>query len=184
MSRQWLQPAEPGAGLVALIAVGSAFVLGAALGAYFGRAPLQVQIKSIQLKQTQAVAAARAADIAALQKAQALGDALTARLQATEATLTTQQKDLHDALQTHTTGRACLSGAAVRLLNASPQSGAIGVPAPTASAAAAPGAAAPDPADTSFASDTDVAQWAAAARTGYDTCRARLDALIDWATTP
>lgn len=35
-----------------------------------------------------------------------------------------------------------------------------------------------------FATDADVGQWAAAAIAAHDTCRYRLDALIDWHANP
>lgn len=48
---------------------------------------------------------------------QALGDTLSGRLAQTEAHLTQKTKELSHALSKVTTGRACLNGAAVRLLN-------------------------------------------------------------------
>jgi len=38
----------------------------------------------------------------------------------------------------------------------------------------------PAGADAAFATDTDVAEWAAHARRSYDTCRGRLDAVRDF----
>ena len=133
----------------------------------------QAKIANIQRDQAKAIADARAADIEALKVAKGHGDALTLQLQATESTLTQRERELHNAIRAQTTGRACLSGSVVRLLNqpTAAEDGVAHLPAAPPSPAAADGAA---------ASDTDVADWAANARTQYDICRARLNALIDW----
>lgn len=132
----------------------------------------QAQIATMERDQAQAVATARAADVETLKLAKRHGDALTLQLQVTESTLTKKQKELHDAIRTQTTGRACLSGSVVSLLNNSGSTdGSAHLPASTSGDA---------PADGAAASDTDVADWAANARTQYDICRARLNALIDW----
>lgn len=135
------------------------------------------RIATMERDQAQAVAAARAADIETLQLAKRQGDVLTARLQNTESALHAKQKDLHDAINSQTTGRACLSGSVVRMLNGAAGDNASDLPTPAASTAAADGATAPN---SGFATDTDVAQWAANARAQYETCRARFDALIDF----
>lgn len=129
-------------------------------------------LSAIKLDQERKVSAARADDIETLKLAKRHADALTLQLQVTESTLTKKQKELHDAIRTQTTGRACLSGSVVSLLNNSGSTdGSAHLPASTSGAATADGAA---------ASDTDVADWAANARTQYDICRARLHALIDF----
>ena len=135
------------------------------------------KIAGIQRDQAQAIAAARAADVETLKLAKRHGDALTLQLQVTESTLTKRERELHDAIRSKTTGRACLSGSVVRLLNNAAGDDATNLPTSAAVAAAADGTAARD---TSFATDTDVAQWAANARAQYEICRARLNALIDW----
>lgn len=117
-------------------------------------------------------------NITRLQSAQAKADELTLQLQKSEAQLIKTNTELKHALTKTTTGRACLSGAAVSLLNSKAgTTSTAGVSTPTASTAGADGATAPD---TSYATDTDVALWALDARTQYDTCRGRLSALIDW----
>lgn len=98
------------------------------------------------------------------------GNELTARVAAAEATRDTALQETQDALRRVTTGRPCLSAAAVRLLN-QPGSLKAALPAP-------PGK--PDGADAAFATDTDVAQWAAYAIRSYDTCRGRIDALNEF----
>ena len=112
-------------------------------------------------------AEAAAEDIAAAVKR---GDALAARVAAAETARDTALEETRDALRKVTTGRPCLSGPAVRLLN-DPAGLRQPVPAP---------AGQPALADAAFATDTDVALWAAAARRSYDTCRGRLDAIADF----
>ncbi|MDP3926174.1 MAG: hypothetical protein U1E02_28165 [Hydrogenophaga sp.] len=157
--------------------------LGAWLGWTLGRNPVQLQLEQARTERAelqtahsetarlQALAAARG-----LQAAQARGNALTHSLAQRQAQIHQLTREKNDALKNLTTGRACLSGAAVRVLNgaaATPTGGPVDVP-NTPGGAAAEGAR--------FATDTDVGRWAVAARADYDTCRARLDALIDWHT--
>ena len=118
------------------------------------------------------LADARAADVKALKDAQTRADALTLGLQNMQTDLNQKSKEVRDALATQTTGRACLFSGAVRVLNdAIASDAAAHLPAPTASPAAADGAA---------ATDSDIAQWANTAREKYAVCRIRLDALIDF----
>lgn len=106
----------------------------------------------------------------ALQAAQVRGDVLTRDLLARENLITKLSKEKRDALSRLTTGRPCLGADAVGVLN-DPNGAGAGVPPSTGNTAATGGG---------FATDTDVGHWAAAARAAYDTCRTRLDALIDW----
>lgn len=146
--------------------------IGSAMLAYqFTRLYYQAEISGLQRDHAVALADQRADDVETLKLAKTHGDTLTLRLQTTESALTTKEKELRNAIASKTTGRACLSGDVVRLLNGAPADSAPGVPAPTPVTAATDGAA---------ATDTDVAGWANYARTQYDTCRARLNALIDW----
>lgn len=157
--------------------------LGAWLGWTLGRAPVQLQLEQArteraELKTThsetarlQALAAARG-----LQDAQARGNALSDRLLGREAQIHQLTREKNDAINRLTTGRACLSGAAVRVLNgaAEPEPAGLELVPQTPGGAAAAGGA--------FATDTDVGHWAVAARADFETCRQRLDALIDWHT--
>ena len=110
----------------------------------------------------------------ALQSAQVRGDVLTRDLLAREALINRISKEKRDALSRHTTGRPCLSADAVGVLNGTAGAGAGVPPAPGITAATGGG----------FATDADVGQWAAAAIAAHDTCRYRLDALIDWHAKP
>jgi hypothetical protein len=147
------------------------------LGAKLGRAPLQTDLAELRATHSetaklQALAAART-----LQAAQQHGDTLTHALAQRQTQIDQLTTKKHHALARLATGRACLSGAAVRVLNSATEAALAGlepVPAPPGGAADAGGA---------FATDADVGQWAVDARARFDTCRARLDALIDWHTT-
>lgn len=99
------------------------------------------------------------------------GNELAARVAAAEATRDTALQETQDALRKVTTGKPCLSGAAVRLLNES-----------NGLKAAVPAVSSGEPArvDATVATDTDIAQWAANAIRSYDTCRGRLDAIADF----
>lgn len=110
------------------------------------------------------------AEATALQAAQVRGDVLTRDLLTREAMINRLSKEKRDALSRYTTGRPCLSADAVGVLNEQAGSGS-GVPQATGITAAT---------GATFATDADVGQWAADARASYDTCRSRLDALIDW----
>lgn len=106
-----------------------------------------------------------------LETAQALGDVLTRDLLKTESNLK-QSETRRREIERRTTGRPCLNGGLVRLLNsaADPDTG-NHLPEAPGSAPAEDGPA---------ATDRDIAIWADNARTQYDICRTRLDALIDW----
>ena len=101
--------------------------------------------------------------------AQARGDALTTDLLAAKAQADAYQEQLHAALARQTTGRACLGGGALRLLDRS-----TGLRPDLPSPAGVPAAA--DAGDV--ATDTQVARWAVDAYHQYAECARRLDALI------
>ena len=107
----------------------------------------------------------------ALQAAQVRGDTLTRDLLANQQQIDRIQKARHAEITRLTTGRPCLGADAVRMLNDEAGGDGAGMPTPTGGAAATGG---------TFATDTDVGQWATDARASYDACRARLGALIDW----
>lgn len=146
--------------------------VGAGLGLQIGRSPLQAELA--QLRTTHAETARLAARSAAntLQQAQQRGDVLTDALAQRQAQIDQLHQDKRHALTRVTTGHPCLSSAAVRLLNDDPADyGAPSVPQATGS---------PDADHATTATDADVGGWAIAARAQYNTCRARLAALIDW----
>lgn len=107
------------------------------------------------------------------------GNALAARVTAAESTRDIALQETQDALRKVTTGKPCLGGAAVRLLNHSVDTANM----PTATSQPA-GAAAAAATDSDYVSDTDIALWAAFARRSYDTCRGRIDALNEFFNQP
>ncbi|CQR43705.1 hypothetical protein THICB3320755 [Thiomonas sp. CB3] len=122
-----------------------------------------------------------------LQAAQAAADAAVSTAQERAATAQRKTQELQHDLSRATVGRPCLSSAAVGLLNSLPAIGHPGaglhLPTTAAGPAAAPAAAASAAADRAgrTSTDADIAGWIAAAAGQYETCRARIDALRDWA---
>lgn len=122
---------------------------------------------------------------------QARGDALTTGLLTQQTTIDQLTQEAHHAITTATTGRVCLDGNALRVLNRAP--GLRTQLAPSSGVAAAHGApaATADDADSTatssgdeFATDTQLADWAIDAAAQFETCRIRLDKLIDWHGAP
>ena len=126
------------------------------------------EIDRLQRDHAEAAAAdaERAAEV--ITAALVRGNELTARVAAAEQSRDAALQETQDALRKITTGKPCLSGAAVRLLNEAAGFKQSGVPTAASEFAGA---------DAPAASDTDVALWAAQCRRGYDTCRGRIDAL-------
>ena len=148
-----------------------ALAAGCAAGWVFGRMPLTAELATQAARhETQARAAAEQA-LRVLQGAQARGDALTSTLAQSLQQINKLQRDKHDAVSKATTGQPCLDGPALRLLGSAPGLRVADLP-PAASGALAAGGA--------VASDTDITGWAIDAGAQYQTCRARLDTLIDW----
>lgn len=131
-----------------------------------------------RLEKTQAQATATAAEQFAqrLQTAQARGNALTAQLDQAQKDIDQLTQEKQDAIRRLTTGRPCLNGAVVRVLN-NPAGGGqqVGVPGATSQPAAD---------DGSFATDTDVGLWIGTCERSFNTCRARLQAVADFFNNP
>lgn len=113
-----------------------------------------------------------------------LADDIDRARAATTARQARQLKETQDALKAVTTGRPCLGGAALRVLD---QPASLR---PTAGAALLPAGALQDPAarpaadpaqqgqagdGDEYATDTDIAGWIATARDLYEQCRGRID---------
>ncbi len=105
-----------------------------------------------------------------LQEAQARGDALTNKLAAVRRTAKATQEKLDAAIHRETTGRVCLSGPALRVLD-NAHGLRVDLPAAASSTTAT---------DGPVATDTDVGLWIGRAGQQYDECRHRLAALIDF----
>ena len=129
------------------------------------------EIDRIKLEHANERADAERATAAVITAALKHGNELAARVTAAESTRDTALQETQDALRKITTGKPCLSGAAVRLLNQPASLKPDPLPAP---------AGQPAGADAAFATDTDVGQWAASAIRHYDTCRGRLAAIADF----
>ena len=153
--------------------------VGAGLGLQIGRSPLQAELAQLRTTHAETARLAALASARTLQSAQTRGDALTTQLAQRQVQIDQLAKDKRDAIHRLTTGRACLSGAAVRVLNQpddpADYGATTGVPQPVGSSQAA---------DAAFASDTDIGQWIVTAKSQYELCRQRLDALIDWHGQP
>lgn len=149
-----------------IIAVLLIFFAGLAVQGWRKDAKIE-RIERAHAEQRARDAEAAAAEIAAATKR---GNALAARVTAAEATRDIALQETQDALRKVTTGSPCLNGATVRLLN---QPAGL-------KAAVPPAAGQPAGADAAFATDTDVAEWAAGAIRHYDTCRGRIDAIAEF----
>ncbi|NTZ82373.1 hypothetical protein FCJ61_04905 [Burkholderia metallica] len=126
------------------------------------------------MKTDQAAAAQRAETSARkhLEAEQKRGDILSTKLAQTETALNQKTLEASRALARLTTGRTCLDGRVVRVLNGTDTNSAADDVRATAST--------PDAANEPAATDTDVAGWINHAKGEYETCRARLGALIDF----
>ena len=135
-----------------------------------------VTIAKLRAEESERLRLVAQAALERIQDAQTRADFLEKRLAEADQTRQTQAEEHAREIKRLTTGRPCLNAGTVRLLNQS--AGGLRAPAMPASAG---GLAA---ADAPAASDTDVAGWADNTRRQYDTCRDRLDALIDWHEEP
>lgn len=155
-----------------------------------GRAPLREENAALRISYAEATKAAVLAGARRLQVAQERGDSLATQLAATLTTNDQLVLEKTHALSRIATGRTCLSGPVLRVLNGSPGlrvAGLDGLPTPQPAAAAADATAAPDtnPAEAEgerISTDADIGTWAVESGAQYETCRVRLDALIDWHT--
>ena len=162
-----------------------AFALGCLLAgpaAYtLGRLPLHAELATQQAAFSLEKLRASERSTQVLQAAAARGDALSTTLLAGQARRDHLNRSRRDALPTSTTGGPCLGAAALRLLDGAPGLSVSGLPAAPGGAAATGGAVATHADDGGvFASDRDVTGWALDAGARYESCRERLDALIDW----
>jgi len=133
-----------------------------------------VQMAAIKTEQAEDAAIAAQLSLERLSATQAKADLLSSRLAKTEFQLTQTTLEKSDAIKKITTGRACFNSATVGLLNRARETTTAAVPDPTGPSTAE---------STAIATDTDVAGWIAAAQGSYETCRARLNTLIDFETT-
>jgi hypothetical protein len=151
----------------------AAFSVGGLAGGFFMDALSGVQIADLQATHAAAQTVAAHADLARWQAASARADAAETRLQHAETLRQQTLKEKKHELPPLTTGRLCLAGPALRLLNGDSAPGLRLDRLPeTAGQPAAP--------DGSFATDTDVGTWILDASEQYEHCRSSRQALIEW----
>lgn len=149
-------------------------VVGVVTGYTSAKKECKAQILRIERDAQKARASALEAINARLKTETERGQKLSQQLISAENALNQKSQELRNEITRSTRGRACLDARTVRLLNNAGNRHAA------ADDALPKTAGAPDAAHGAAASDTDVAQWAAGARSQYERCRARLDALIDY----
>ena len=168
-----------------LVLVGVALAAAGSAVWHTAQAPLLVKLAEADRDRTRQLLRASEDTITRLQVANARGDELTLTLLKREDQINKLSREQHDAIAKATTGRPCLGGPALRLLNSAPGLNVAGMPtAPSSPAAAGAATAAnPDYQDLS-ATDADITGWSIDVGAQYEICRGRLDALIDWHPNP
>jgi len=151
-----------------LIALLGTFLSGLLLAGFVVDSIKEAGIAHLKADYAKQQAVAEAEARIRLEAAVARGNTLSSRLAQTESTLNKKTLEVSREIARLTTGRPCLGAAAVSLLN--------GGPAPKLSQASGQ----PVAEDGAVATDTDIAWWIAGTQGQYETCRARLGALIDW----
>lgn len=149
----------------------SAAALAATLAAWLTHNVGRARLDALLAAQRQAQVAQLEEGLGRLQAAQRRGDELTHALAARERAIEQLTQERRHALTQTTSGVACLSGAALRVLDQAAGISVAALPAATSSTAAA---------DAAVATDTDLALWTVDAGGLYEQCRSRLQALIDW----
>lgn len=162
---------------VALLAIG--LVVGGAVGYTLGHQVAQAEQADIQLN-------AATAALTRERQARAAADQVMAHLATEQATNARLTQERNDALHAATTGRRCLDGRALRVLDGAPGIRVAELPASAASGADAQGgsAAAAAGQEDLTSTDADVGAWILGAGLAYESCRARLNGLIDYLSTP
>ncbi|MBS3954064.1 MAG: hypothetical protein KGZ88_14030 [Methylomicrobium sp.] len=149
------------------------FMLGANCGWFFTDLYFNAELADIKTEQAESLAAAEQLFRQRYLEEINRGEALSAQLSATETQLQTRTEEVQRAISKVTTGKRCLDSAAVRLLNRTPARDDSALPETACPSVTESGA---------IATDTDVAGWIGGAQYHYDTCRARLNTLIDFET--
>lgn len=137
------------------------------------------KIAKIELANTQASLAAEKAGAERLRAAQSLADVLSNSLADKEAELTQTTLEKTREIHHYATGNVCLNSDLTKLLNQTAFSQVDDM----SSATSTPVAESEATVTTEALTDIDVAEWIANAQGQYETCRARLGALIDFNTT-
>ncbi|MFZ6872853.1 hypothetical protein ACO0LF_12375 [Undibacterium sp. Di27W] len=162
-----------------LLAVVFGMTIGAAATHVFDTAQIETTkaaMAGVKAQHSDQQAQAAQAALQRLQTANERADALQTALDVTEQRLSITKTELNREIQKSTTGRACLNGRTVGLLN---RAAAGSEPATLSNASSGPVET-----NAGIATDTDIATWINSAAAQYNVCRARLDALIDWHVNP
>jgi hypothetical protein len=141
------------------------------------------KIAKIELANTQASLAAEQAGAERLRAAQSLADVLSNSLADKEAELNQTTLEKTREIHHYATGNVCLNPDLTKLLNHTAFSQVDDLSSTIRTSIAESEAAAAIDAQSNTLTDTDVAEWIANAQGQYETCRARLGALIDFNTT-
>lgn len=159
-------------GVLAVVVVVLAFLI-FSLGLKLGISSGETKLARLETQHAADKARADGAALFRLAAANSRADQLTAQLAAAESARQSLALEKDRELRRLTTGRPCLAGAAVRLLNL-PDGARLKPGAVSETTGSGTGD------DAGFASDTDVAEWASLCRRSYDTCRGRLQAIADF----
>lgn len=127
---------------------------------------MEGQIEGLKSERQAEISRARQEAISQYQALQQRSQKVAARVAAEEEANNSKTEEKAREIVRVTTGRPCLGGAVVRVLNQP-----IGLDTKAATASA------PGSTDAAFASDTDVALWIGQCQRAYDTCRGRIDAI-------
>lgn len=124
--------------------------------------------------------------------AQMRGDDLSSKLLRQQDQIIQLKAEVFHAIKNTTTGRPCFNEPTLRLLDHAPGLSVQGLPTATGNVAAIGGATSTtggdDPtaertaAGGAYSSDTQVALWIVDVTSRFETCRTRLNALIEWHT--
>jgi len=148
-----------------------AFSGGIMLGFSATRTVYRAQLAEAETRAQKAIADAAVAVSDALQsvrRAEDEADRIAARQLELETTARKMERERNDALKKLTLGRPCLGPDALRLLNAPVAADGLLLPAHSSGVIDAL---------AGTATDTDVALWASHARSEYNACRGRIDAI-------
>lgn len=143
------------------------------LGYKVGTALSEVRLAAVLKAQAEA---RNARVIEALKTERAAADAAVALAQTRAEVADAVARRYRYEIDALTDGRNCLGGDARRLLHQSP---AFAVPNRAGRAGGTAAAAAADPRDR-YSTDRDLALWAADVAVLYETCRSRIDAVMEW----
>jgi hypothetical protein len=168
-----------------LVLVGVALAAAGSAVWHTAQAPLLVKLAEADRDRTRQLLRASEDTISRLQVANARGDELTQTLLKREDQINQLSREKHDAIAQATTGRLCLDGPALRLLNSAAGLRVAGMPSAPSGPVATGATAATHPDDQVLsATDADITGWAIDAGAQYEICRGRLDTLIDWHPNP